>query len=119
MKIMVVHRQARIAEEVQLTLKSMITSLRYCDTALDALIAIKNEAFDLIICEIELPLVTGIEVVRSLRARQYNSTTKVVLISDSPIDKFLGLARALDVTCITPGNKLDACLNRHVNNLYQ
>jgi CheY-like chemotaxis protein len=51
-------------------------------SGLDGLIACKLEHFDLILCGQNLPVVTGIELVLSIRNMSLNKLTPVVLLAE-------------------------------------
>jgi DNA-binding response OmpR family regulator len=110
MKILVVHRQ----EKVTLQIKSALDNnaiIRYANSGLDGLLAARVEAFDLIICSTDLPMVTGFELVRSLRTSSVNKNTPVIFLADNVVDeKIEYLGNALGVAAMMAVKEVDACL---------
>ena len=80
MKVLIVHRQEAVLQNI----KSQMTNwyVKTMSSGLDGLIACKLEVFDLILCGQSLPVVTGIELVRSIRNMSLNKHTPVVLLAE-------------------------------------
>ena len=100
LKVLVVHRQASFHEEVGSTLKGFEPILRQHYCGIDGLQAAKLEHFDLIVCGIDLPLITGFEMVRSIRNLSRNSFTPVVFIADTLRRDEINLSRLLGAYAI-------------------
>ncbi|MFM7851891.1 MAG: PleD family two-component system response regulator [Flammeovirgaceae bacterium] len=83
MRVLVVHR----LEEQTKSLKSQFHqwNVQMANTGLDGLLAARVRNFDLIISSLQLPVVTGIEMVRSIRNLSLNQTTPVVMLADGSI----------------------------------
>jgi DNA-binding response OmpR family regulator len=115
MKILVVHRQ----EKVTLQIKSALDNnaiIRYANSGLDGLLAARAEAYDLIICSTDLPMVTGFELVRSLRTSSVNKNTPVIFLADNVVDeKIEYLGNALGVAAMMAVTEVDDCLAGIVN----
>ena len=84
MKILVVHRQIETVDLIKSVLKACNPIIRYTESGLDGLLTSRIEHFDLIICGTDLPVVTGFELVRSIRTHSVNRNTSVVFIADHP-----------------------------------
>jgi DNA-binding NarL/FixJ family response regulator len=97
MKILVVHRQASVLNQVKDILQDNQTVIRYYNSGLDGLLAARVEEFDLIVCGTDLPVITGYEMIRSLRNHSINSSKSVVFIADEITDKLVHLGKALGV----------------------
>src|SRR5690242_4046653 len=97
MKILVVHREVSVLNQVKSILSDRETLVRYYNSGLDGLLAIRVEKFDLIICGTDLPVITGFELIRSLRTHSINDLTPVVFIADELTGKSEHLAKALEV----------------------
>lgn len=80
MKVLIVHRQETVLQNI----KAQMTNwyVKTLSSGLDGLIACKLEVFDLILCGQSLPVVTGIELVRSIRNMSLNKHTPVVLLAE-------------------------------------
>lgn len=115
MKILVVHRQEEVTEHIKSVLKNR-PIIRYANSGLDGLLAARVEAFDLIICSTDLPMVTGFELVRSLRTSSVNKNTPVIFLADDFIDeKTEYLANALGVSGMIVLEEVDRNLADIVN----
>ena len=80
MKVLVVHRQEVVCNNIKNQLGQW-----YVETysnGLEGLMAAKLESFDLILCGQDLPVVTGIEMVRSIRNLSLNRRTPVILLAE-------------------------------------
>ena len=115
MKILVVHRQ----EKVTLQIKSALDNnaiIRYANSGLDGLLAARVEAFDLIICSTDLPMVTGFELVRSVRTSSVNKNIPVIFLSDTLVDaKTEYLGNALGVAAMIAMKEVEEQLANVVN----
>jgi DNA-binding response OmpR family regulator len=80
MKVLVVHRQEAVLKGIEAQMIKW--SVKAFLNGMDALITARSESFDLILCGQDLPVVTGIELVRSLRNFSVNKTTPVILLAD-------------------------------------
>ena len=80
MKVLVVHRQEKILQNMTRQMSNWY--LKTYTSGLDGLIAAKLETFDMIFCGQNLPVVTGIELVRSIRNLSLNKHTPVVLMAE-------------------------------------
>lgn len=110
MKILVVHRQKEVTEHIKSALNDKAI-IRYASSGLDGLLAARVEAFDLIICSTDLPMVTGFELVRSLRNSSVNKNTPVIFLADDFIDeKTEYLANALGVSSMIAMEEVDGNL---------
>ena len=87
MKILVVHRQKKSVAVIKSVLSEGQTVVLNTESGLDGLLTSRIEHFDLIICGTDLPVVTGFEVVRSIRTNSVNRQTPVILVCDELTDK--------------------------------
>ena len=72
MKILVAHRQKQTVEAIRSVLSSVNPVVLHTESGLDGLLTSRIEHFDVIICGTDLPVVTGFEMVRSLRTNSIN-----------------------------------------------
>lgn len=98
MKILVVHRQREVTEQIRSVLQAVGSIIRFSFSGLDGLLAARIETFDLIICGTDLPVITGFELVRSLRTNSVNKHTPVIFITDEINKDVELLGSALKVT---------------------
>ena len=115
MKILVVHREVSVSNQVKSILLDGKTIVRFYSSGLDGLLAIRVEKFDLIICGTDLPVITGFELIRSLRTHSVNSLTPVVFIADELCRKSEYLANALEVAGLLKRSCIDQELAPLVN----
>ena len=105
MKILVVHRQREIANQIRTVLQSVGSIIRYSTSGLDGLLAARIETFDLIICGTDLPVITGFDMVRSLRTNSVNKNTPVVFVAEEFNKEMESLGVALHASdMLTPAD---------------
>lgn len=80
MKVLVVHQQVELHQQFRTQFSSWYVRSAY--TGLDGLLAARIETFDLVLCCVQLPVVTGIEMVRSIRNFSLNQKTPVIILAD-------------------------------------
>src|SRR5258707_13772907 len=80
MKVLVVHRQKEVLQNIQDQLGHWYVEAY--SNGLEGLMAAKLSSFDLILCGQDLPVVTGIEMVRSIRNLSLNRRTPVILLAE-------------------------------------
>lgn len=97
MKILVVHRQELVVEQIKLVLNDSSPVVVHTDSGLDGLLTSRIESFDLIICGTDLPVITGFELVRSIRTNSVNKNVPVIFIADNVDAKTEHLGNALGV----------------------
>ena len=97
MKILVVHRQKETVDSIKSVLSGCNPVVRHTESGLDGLLTSRIEHFDLIICGTDLPVVTGFELVRSIRTNSINRATPVIFLADEVDEKTTHLGNALGV----------------------
>ena len=100
MKILVVHRQKNTVNVIQSVLSEKNPVVFQTESGLDGLLTSRIEHFDLIICGTDLPVVTGFELIRSIRTNSINRDTPVIFLSDKIDDKAEHLSNALGVEAV-------------------
>jgi CheY-like chemotaxis protein len=100
MKILVVHRQKNTVDIIQSVLSEKNPVVLQTESGLDGLLTSRIEHFDLIICGTDLPVVTGFELIRSIRTNSINRDTPVIFLSDKIDDKAEHLSNALGVEAV-------------------
>lgn len=118
MKILVVHRQKEVIENVKSVLDTHESIIRFSDSGLDGLLASRIENFDLIICSTDLPVITGFELVRSVKTNSLNKHATIILVDDQITDKTIHLAKSLGVAGVFTlsefNERLAAIINEQV-----
>jgi DNA-binding response OmpR family regulator len=115
MKILLVHKEDSVLSQVKSIIQDNQTVIKQCTSGLDGLMAIRNEEFDLIISGIDLPVLTGFELIRSLRTHSVNDTTPVVFIVDERGSKSEYLANALCVEGMLTRSAIEQELTSWIN----
>ena len=95
MKILVAHRQKQTVEAIRSVLSSVNPVVLHTESGLDGLLTSRIEHFDVIICGTDLPVVTGFELVRSIRTHSLNRDTPVIFVTDKIEEKMIPLSSAL------------------------
>ena len=80
MKVLIVHRDEAVTAYVKTQWSHWV--IRSANSGLDGLMVCRSECFDLILCGLDLPVVTGIEMVRSIRNISANSETPVFFLAE-------------------------------------
>lgn len=90
-KILVVEDEKKIARVLSLELEYEGYEVTAKETGIDGLQALEEESFDLVLLDVMLPELSGLEVLR--RVRKTNTATPIILITarDSVPDKVSGL----------------------------
>jgi CheY-like chemotaxis protein len=107
MKILVVHRQTKTVDRIKSVLSSCNPVVLHTESGLDGLLTSRIEHFDVIICGTDLPVVTGFELIRSVRTNSINRHTPVVIVCDELDEKTIQLGRALNVLAMVAVKELD------------
>ena len=100
MKILVVHRQKETVVQIKSVLSGCNPVVLHTESGLDGLLTSRIEHFDLIICGTDLPVITGFELVRSIRTNSVNRNTPVVFLADQMDEKTEHLGNALGVAAM-------------------
>ena len=115
MKILVVHRQRKTVDQIKSVLSRCNPVVLYTESGLDGLLTSRIEHFDVIICGTDLPVLSGFELVRSVRTNSINKNTAVVFIADEVDEKTLHLGQALSVSAILALKDIEVRLPEIVN----
>lgn len=118
MKILVVHRQELVADQIKLILKDNSPVVVYCGSGFDGLLTSRIECFDLIICGIDLPVVTGFEMIRAIRNNSRNRKVPVIMMGDELNHKTSHLGNALGVAAMLVENEMDQKLGGVVHDTF-
>ncbi len=110
MKILVVHRQQKTVDQIKSVLSSCNPVVLYAESGLDGLLTSRIEHFDVIICGTDLPVVTGFELIRSVRTNSINRNTPVIFLSNEVDENTRYLARSLGVTELLEMKDMDTRL---------
>jgi CheY-like chemotaxis protein len=102
-------------EEIKLILEEFEPYMRCYHCGIDGLQAAKLEPFDLILCGTDLPLITGFEMIRSIRNLSRNCLTPVIFIADELIEEHQLLNRQLNGLGIVGRGNLSSNLNFILN----
>ena len=107
MKILVVHRQTKTVDRIKSVLSRCNPVVLHTESGLDGLLTSRIEHFDVIICGTDLPVVTGFELIRSVRTNSINRHTPVVIICDEVDSKTSYLGQALEVSAMLTQKEVD------------
>jgi DNA-binding response OmpR family regulator len=101
MKILVVHRQKLVRDQIRSAITDdNSTVVINIESGLDGLLTSRIESFDLIICGTDLPVITGFELIRSIRTNSANRKVPVIFIADNVDAKAEHLGAVLGVASI-------------------
>ncbi len=80
MKVLLVHREPEVIAEVKGFFGHAI--VHYASDGADGLFAGRMEEYDIIVAALDLPLISGMEMVRALRNLTQNNKTPVIFIGN-------------------------------------
>jgi CheY-like chemotaxis protein len=110
MKILVVHRQNNVVDVIKSVLSRRNPVVLQTESGLDGLLTSRIEHFDLIICGTDLPVVTGFELVRSIRTNSVNRQTPVIFLTNTADEKIHKLSKALGAIALLSSDELSVHL---------
>lgn len=110
------HRQKQTVEAIRSVLSSINPVVLHTESGLDGLLTSRIEHFDVIICGTDLPVVTGFEMVRSLRTNSINRDTAVVFLAHEVHEGILHLSRGLNAMAVLKDENFSADLGEIVKN---
>ena len=111
MKILVVHRQTKTVDRIKSVLSRCNPVVLHTESGLDGLLTSRIEHFDVIICGTDLPVVTGFEMIRSVRTNSINRHTPVIILCDEIDERTTRLGQALDVLAMITTKDVDGRLS--------
>ncbi len=91
MKVLIIEDQQRLGQFLERGLKEYAYTVRWVDTCKDALDALAEESFDVVILDLGLPDGDGIEMLRRWRASGFNEPVLILSARDSVEDRIKGL----------------------------
>ncbi len=95
-QVLIIEDDKDIAELISIHLKDLVCQIKHCVNGEDGLAMTSSEAFDLIILDIMLPGIDGLEVCRKLRAQEIITPILMLTAKSEEIDKVLGLEIGAD-----------------------
>ncbi len=95
-KVLVIEDDHEIVDLLEIHLKDLSCDLIKTYTGEDGLIAVKNNPLDLVILDIMLPGIDGMEVCRRIRSEKNNVPVLMLTAKAEEIDKVLGLEIGAD-----------------------
>ena len=119
MRILLAEDDILLGDGIELAIVQSGLTLERVHDGYDALVAIENNEFDLLILDLGLPKKDGIEVLKSLRKGKNNIPVLVLTARDSTEDKILGLDGGADDYMTKPFERSEllarvrALLRRH------
>lgn len=91
MKVLIIEDQQRLGQFLERGLKEYAYTVRWAGTCKDALDALAEESFDVVILDLGLPDGDGIEMLRRWRANGFNEPVLILSARDSVEDRIKGL----------------------------
>lgn len=95
-KVLVIEDDPEIVDLLEIHLKDLSCDLIKTYSGEDGLAAIKSNPLDLVILDVMLPGIDGIEVCRRIRSEQFNVPVLMLTAKSEEIDKVLGLEIGAD-----------------------
>lgn len=95
-KVLIIEDDEDITELVSIHLNDLVCGIKNCSDGESGLKMAIEESFDLIILDIMLPGIDGLEVCRKLRAKEVVTPILMLTAKSEEIDKVLGLETGAD-----------------------
>lgn len=95
-KVLVIEDDPEIVDLLEIHLKDLSCEVIKANSGEDGLLAIKDNALDLVILDIMLPGIDGMEVCRRIRSEQRTVPVLMLTAKSEEIDKVLGLEIGAD-----------------------
>lgn len=102
MRVLLIEDNARLSEAIAESLGKAGYEVDAVGEAQDALAVLANQAYDLIILDLGLPDMDGMEVLKALRAHKNTVPVLVLTARDSLSDKIAGLNKGADDYMVKP-----------------
>ena len=80
MKVLIIHRQKALLQKLKEKFISGGWHVHVSDNGLDGLLTARHYPFDLVLCGFDLPVVSGTEIVRTIRMLSQNTKTPVFFL---------------------------------------
>lgn len=101
LRVLVVHRQITVANDIKKQFDGAGWLVHMAQSGLDGLLAARKESFSLILSAIDLPVITGIEMVRGIRNFSFNVNTPVVFVGKMPNGNYDPILEKLKATILS------------------
>ncbi|MCI0618610.1 response regulator transcription factor [bacterium] len=95
-RVLIIEDDEDIAELASIHLNDLVCEIKHCANGESGLEMAVEESFDLIILDIMLPGIDGLEVCRKLRAKEIITPILMLTAKSEEIDKVLGLETGAD-----------------------
>src|SRR5437879_13077226 len=97
MKVLIVEDQERLGQFLERGLKECAYTAKWVGTCKDALDALAESSYDVVVLDLGLPDGAGIDMLRKWRASGFNEPVLILSARDSVEDRINGLAVGADV----------------------
>ncbi len=97
-RVLVVHRHEAKANEIKQQFKRAGWFVHLAHTGLDGLQTARRESFGLIVSAADLPILTGIEMIRAMRNFSFNVETPVVFIEMDNEENYGHILKKINAT---------------------
>ena len=117
-RVLVVDDDPDARELFSLVLEQAGAEVTRADNGLTALRVVSERHPDLVITDIEMPRMNGVELTRQLRNRSATKAIPIVVVTGTSIDDLPGHARAVGCSTVVPKpcapDMLVGIVNRHI-----
>lgn len=108
LKVLVVHREDAVVSGLKAQFTNAGWVVRTYTNGLDSLMQARIEHYDLLLCGMDLPVVTGIEMVRSLRNFSINKVSPVIFLANgSESEQHHSISLRLNASMMTSQELID------------
>ncbi len=102
MRILLIEDETKLAQAIQQSLAALHYQVIIAASGEEGFFLASNEAFDVVILDLNLPGRDGIEILRSLRARGWRTPVLILTARDGLDDRVVGLDSGADDYLVKP-----------------
>lgn len=102
MRILLIEDEIKLAQAIQQSLTALQYQVALAVSGEEGFFLASNEAFDLVILDLNLPGRDGIEILRSLRSRGWKTPVLILTARDGLDDRVIGLDSGADDYLVKP-----------------
>jgi DNA-binding response OmpR family regulator len=106
-RVLIVEDERDIADLIALHLRDIFDDVAICDSGTDGLARASGENWDLIILDLRLPGIDGLEICRSLRRNSRYAPILMLTAKSAELDRVLGLESGADDYLTKPFSVLE------------
>ena len=103
-RILLIEDEQDLADIVAYNMQKEGFTVSHSSTGLDALAALQNESFDIVLLDLMLPDMSGVDICKKIRANERTSTLPIIMVTakGEEIDRVVGFEVGADDYVVKP-----------------